>query len=198
MQRPLGGGVCPLRADHNRPLVWPSAAMQREALGLGPTQVKALNRLLIEPHLIVMKDSPNGKRYGKRNGQERIVEAYGFDLAPLAARQAEFLALAEQGRAERERMRLLRCRTIARNGLRQIWRSWPSSGWMMPTGSAWRRRGGGWPARCRRSNGSKSCCQRSIVHRQRLGIAKIPAPRGRKTDSILYLQTTPLILKRIR
>jgi replication initiation protein RepC len=105
----------------SRPLVWPSAAMQREALGLGPTQVKALNRVLIEAGLIVMKDSPNGKRYGRRNGQGRIVEAYGFDLAPLAARQAEFLALAAQGRAVRERMRLLRRRcTIARNGLRQI------------------------------------------------------------------------------
>jgi replication initiation protein RepC len=105
----------------SRPMVWPSAAMQREALGLGPTQVKALNRVLIEAGLIVMHDSPNGKRYGKRNGQGRIVEAYGFNLAPLAARQAEFLALAEQGRAARERMRLLRRRcTIARNGLRQI------------------------------------------------------------------------------
>jgi replication initiation protein RepC len=105
----------------SRPLVWPSAAMQREALGLGPTQVKALNRFLIEAGLIVMHDSPNGKRYGKRNSQGRIVEAYGFNLAPLAARQAEFLALAAQGRAVRERMRLLRRRcTIARNGLRQI------------------------------------------------------------------------------
>jgi replication initiation protein RepC len=105
----------------SRPIVWPSAAMQREALGLGPSQVKALNRFLIEAGLIVMHDSPNGKRYGKRNGQGRIVEAYGFNLAPLAARQAEFLALAEQGRAARERMRLLQRRcTIARNGLRQI------------------------------------------------------------------------------
>src|SRR5262245_16626110 len=41
----------------SRPLVWPSAAMQREALGLGPTQVKALNRLLIEAGLILMQDS---------------------------------------------------------------------------------------------------------------------------------------------
>jgi replication initiation protein RepC len=105
----------------SRPLVWPSAAMQREALGLGPTQVKALNRLLIEASLILMRDSPNGKRYGRRNSQGRIVEAYGFDLAPLAARQAEFLAVAAQGKAVRERMRLLRRRcTIARNGLRQI------------------------------------------------------------------------------
>jgi replication initiation protein RepC len=104
-----------------RPIVWPSAAMQREALGLGLSQVKTLNRALIEAGLITMKDSPNGKRYGKRDGKGRIVEAYGFDLSPLATRQAEFLATAAQGKADRERMRLLRRRaTIARNGLGQI------------------------------------------------------------------------------
>jgi replication initiation protein RepC len=104
-----------------RPIVWPSASMQREALGLGLSQVKALNRQLIEAGLITMKDSPNGKRYGRRDGKGRIVEAYGFDLSPLAARQAEFLAVAAQGRAERERMRRLRRRaTIARKGLWQI------------------------------------------------------------------------------
>lgn len=108
-------------APGSRPIVWPSAAMQREALGLEATQVKALNRLLIERGLVVMKDSPNGKRYGKRDRQGRLVEAYGFDLSPLAARQAEFLALAEQGRATRDQMRRLRRRaTIARNGLLQI------------------------------------------------------------------------------
>ena len=56
--------------------------MQQEALGLSATQVKAINRGLIEPGLITMRDSPNGKRYGKRERQGRIVEAYGFDLSP--------------------------------------------------------------------------------------------------------------------
>jgi len=105
----------------SRPVVWPSASMQREALGLGLTQAKAINRHLIELGLVVMKDSPNGKRYGRRNPQGRLVEAYGFDLSPIAARHAEFLALAAEGRAERERMRRLRRRcTIAKNGLLQI------------------------------------------------------------------------------
>src|SRR3954447_20837468 len=47
-----------------RPIVWPSAAMQQEALGLSETQIKAINRGLIAAGLIAMKDSPNGKRYG--------------------------------------------------------------------------------------------------------------------------------------
>ena len=50
-----------------RPIVWPSASLQQEALGLSPTQAKALNRALIETGLITMKDSPNGKRYGVRD-----------------------------------------------------------------------------------------------------------------------------------
>ena len=108
-------------SEGSRPIVWPSAAMQREALGLGLTQVKALNRYLIELGLVVMKDSPNGKRYGRRSAQGRLVEAYGFDLSPIAARHAEFQALAAEGRAARERMRHLRRRcTIAKNGFLQV------------------------------------------------------------------------------
>jgi len=107
--------------EGSRPVVWPSAALQREALGLGVTQAKALNRHLVELGLVVMKDSPNGKRYGRRDAKGRILEAYGFDLSPLVARIAEFQAIAEQGRALRERMRQLRRRaSIARNGLIQI------------------------------------------------------------------------------
>ena len=103
------------------PVVWPSAAFQREALGLGSSQVKSINRYLVELGLVTMKDSPNGKRYGKRDRAGRIVEAYGFDLAPLFARMAEFQTIALKGREDRECMRKLRRRTtIARNGLLQI------------------------------------------------------------------------------
>src|SRR5689334_28620 len=104
-----------------RPIVWPSAALQQEALGLSRAQVKALNRGLIEAGLIAMKDSPNGKRYGRRDHQGRITEAYGFDLSPLAARYAEFLRLAAEAKTERaERGQLRRRATIARNGITQI------------------------------------------------------------------------------
>jgi len=104
-----------------RPVVWPSASMQQEALGLSPTQVKEINRRLIELGLVTMKDSPNGKRYGKRDPKGRIVEAYGFDLSPIAGRHAEFRRLAEEGRAERAAMgRLRRRATIARKAIIQI------------------------------------------------------------------------------
>ena len=104
-----------------RPIVWPSASVQQEALGLSESRVKMLNRALIEVGLITMKDSPNGKRYGKRDARGNIVEAYGFDLSPIAARHAEFLRLAAEARAERIAMgRLRRRATIARNGITQI------------------------------------------------------------------------------
>lgn len=106
----------------SRPVVWPSASMQQEALGLSPTQVKRLNRSLIELGLVTMKDSPNGKRYGRRHEKTgHIIEAYGFDLSPIAMRHAEFVRLAEEGRAERTAMRRLRRRaTIARKAIIQI------------------------------------------------------------------------------
>jgi replication initiation protein RepC len=104
-----------------RPIVWPSAARQQAALGLSRTQVKALNRALIEASLITMKDSPNRKRYGRRDPQGRIIEAYGFDLSPLAVRYAEFAQLVAEARAERADMGWLRRRaTIAGNGITQI------------------------------------------------------------------------------
>src|SRR6185503_16432142 len=88
---------------------------------LSPTRVKAINRALIEAGLITMKDSPNGKRYGKRDAKGNIIEAYGFDLSPIAARHAEFLGLAAEAKAERIEMgRLRRRATIARNGVTQI------------------------------------------------------------------------------
>jgi replication initiation protein RepC len=104
-----------------RPIVWPSASMQQEALGLSPSQVKAINRALIEAGVLTMRDSPNGKRYGVRDRAGLITEAYGFDLAPIAARHAEFVHLAEAARVERAEMgRLRRRATVARKGIVQI------------------------------------------------------------------------------
>jgi len=104
-----------------RPIVWPSASLQQEALGLSESRVKALTRALIEAGVVTMKDSPNGKRYGVRDRTGRITEAYGFDLSPIAARYPEFVRLAEEARAERAEMgRLRRRATIARKGITQI------------------------------------------------------------------------------
>jgi replication initiation protein RepC len=106
----------------SRPIVWPSSSLQQARLGLEPTQVKEINRRLIDLGLVTMKDSPNGKRYGRRHEKTRkIIEAYGFDLAPMAARYAEFVRLEEEEQAERRAMaRLRRRKTIARKAIVQI------------------------------------------------------------------------------
>ena len=117
-----------------RPIVWPSARMQQEELQLSPTRTKALNRLLIELGLIVAKDSPNGKRYGQRDRQGNIIEAYGFDLSPLAQRLEEFERVAEEGRAVRARMGQFRRRaTIARKGIAQTLEAVTEYGFMDAT-----------------------------------------------------------------
>ena len=142
-----------------------------------------------------MKDSPNGKRYGKRDPKGRIVEAYGFDLSPIAARHAEFVRLAEEGRAERAAMgRLRRRATIAQEGdhpdprdgrrVRLRGRGMADAG-PRERGPGARAEGRG-AARTRWRSGSTSLERRQTQARERLEILLrmwwIPTPRGRKTS----------------
>ncbi|MBG0807869.1 hypothetical protein IY145_00200 [Methylosinus sp. H3A] len=107
--------------EGSRPICWPSAARQAEFLGLSPARVKVLNRALFEAGVVIVRDSETGKRYGRRGADGRIIEAYGFDLSPLAYRHDEFIRLAAEAKAERERMRALKKRaTRARRGIRQL------------------------------------------------------------------------------
>jgi replication initiation protein RepC len=90
-------------------------------LGCKVRRKEASNTTTVALGLVAMKDSPNGKRYGRRDPKGRITEAYGFDLAPIATRYAEFRRRAEEARAERAAMgRLRRRATIARKAIIQI------------------------------------------------------------------------------
>lgn len=107
--------------EGSRPIAWPSARRQAEFLNLSPTQVKALNRALFEAGVFVIRDNEQGKRYGRRGPDGRIIEAYGFDLSPLALRYDEFVRIAAEARIEREHMKKLRGRvTFARRRIRQV------------------------------------------------------------------------------
>jgi len=107
-----------------RPLVWPSAREQGEALGLSPSRVKMLNRRLIELGLVLAKDGPDGSRWGRRNHNGIIVAAYGFDLSPLAHRMDEFKAIRAKGDAERQaRADLRRRKTVALRSIQQLVRT---------------------------------------------------------------------------
>jgi replication initiation protein RepC len=104
----------------SRPIAWPSARLQQEFLGLSAARVKALNRALFEAGIFVIRDNEQGKRYGRRGPNKRIIEAYGFDLTPIAQRYEEFVRIAAAARTERNRSKDCRRRiTIARRGIRQ-------------------------------------------------------------------------------
>ncbi len=73
-----------------RPIVWASNAYLMEQTGFSLSALKRHARRLVEVGLIAFRDSSNGKRWGHRDDQGIILEAYGFDLSPLAARAEEF------------------------------------------------------------------------------------------------------------
>ena len=85
-----------------RPIVWSSNAFLEEQTGWTLRSVQRHVRRLCEAGVIAMKDSPNGKRWGKRDDNGHIVQAYGFDLSPLAARAEEFASLHAHLREERQ------------------------------------------------------------------------------------------------
>ncbi|MBT8412152.1 MAG: replication initiation protein, partial [Octadecabacter sp.] len=61
---------------------------------------------LVEAGLLVRRDSPNGKRYVRKHGEERV--AFGFDLSPLYCRFEEIARAAEAVREAEDRVRRLR------------------------------------------------------------------------------------------
>ena len=61
---------------------------------------------LIEAGLLMRRDSPNGKRYVRKHGEERV--AFGFDLSPLYCQSEEVARAAEAVREAEDRVRRLR------------------------------------------------------------------------------------------
>lgn len=105
--------------EGQRPIVWASNAFLMEQTGFSLSALKRHARRLVEIGVISFKDSPNGKRWGRRDAEGRIVEAYGFDLSPMAARADEFEALHAELQAERELcQRLKRQITVSRRMIR--------------------------------------------------------------------------------
>ncbi|ANM14967.1 MULTISPECIES: plasmid replication protein RepC [unclassified Rhizobium] len=76
---------------------------------------------LVEAGLISRKDSPNGKRYIRRNREGGVDEAYGFSLAPLLARATEIETIAARIAADRQMLRALKERlTICRRDIAKL------------------------------------------------------------------------------
>ncbi|MGI2036341.1 plasmid replication protein RepC [Rhizobium panacihumi] len=101
----------------SRPLAWPDNQRLMDQTGLSPAALKRNFRALAEAGLIAFKDSPNGRRVGRRNahtGKIELDRSYGIDLAPLGIRTPEL----EQVAAE-ERRRSDHTRNLAHQFTRQ-------------------------------------------------------------------------------
>ena len=105
--------------EGRRPIVWASNAYLMEQTGFSLSALKRHARRLAEAGVISFKDSPNGKRWGRRDDAGIIIEAYGFDLSPLSARAEEFEQLHIEIQAERALcQRLKRQITVSRRMIR--------------------------------------------------------------------------------
>ena len=97
-------------------VVFPSnAQLSLRSNGMAEATIRRHLAALVDAGLIARKDSANGKRYARRDGEGALSEAFGFSLAPLLARAAEIEALAAKIVADRLEMQRLKERlTIAR------------------------------------------------------------------------------------
>lgn len=87
-------------------IVFPSN--EQIALRAGRMPMSTMRRhlaLLVNAGIILRRDSPNGKRYARKGREGAPGQAYGFDLAPLVARAAEFKELARAVRVEEQELR---------------------------------------------------------------------------------------------
>jgi replication initiation protein RepC len=87
-------------------IVFPSnRQLGQRAHGMAPATLWRHLTALVQAGLIIRRDSPNGKRYARKDasGQERFSDAFGFDLTPLVARAPEFEAMAEEVRAAQKK-----------------------------------------------------------------------------------------------
>ncbi|RTL99695.1 replication initiation protein RepC [Ancylobacter aquaticus] len=103
-------------------IVFPSnQQLSLRAHGMAPATLRRHLAVLVDAGLIVRRDSPNGKRYARKDRGGEIELAFGFDLSPLVARADEFDAWAEEVRAEERALKLVRERiTLCRRDIAKM------------------------------------------------------------------------------
>jgi replication initiation protein RepC len=90
-------------------IVFPSnAELSIRSRGMSPATLRRHLAALVEEGLIFRRDSANGKRFCRRDGNGQVEDAFGFDLAPFALRAEEILATAEKARDAARRLSTLR------------------------------------------------------------------------------------------
>ena len=103
-------------------VVFPSNnQLSSRANGIAGSTLRRSLLALIEAGLIARRDSPNGKRYARRDAKGEIETAYGFDLSPLLVRSDELATLAEEVAADRRRFRIAKERvSLCRRDTRKL------------------------------------------------------------------------------
>lgn len=100
-------------------IVFPSnAQLSLRAHGMAEATIRRHIASLVEAGLLIRRDSANGKRFARRDAEGDIGQAFGFSLAPLLQRAAEFEELAAAVAAERLHYHALKERlTICRRDI---------------------------------------------------------------------------------
>ncbi|MET4492932.1 plasmid replication protein RepC [Bradyrhizobium sp. LA7.1] len=103
-------------------IVFPSNhQLTRRAHGMPASTLRRHLAVLVDAGLIVRRDSPNGKRYARKDNAGEIELAFGFDLSPLVVRSEEFESLAADIEAEARALKLVRERiTLCRRDIAKM------------------------------------------------------------------------------
>ncbi|MDC7745223.1 plasmid replication protein RepC [Rhizobium binxianense] len=109
-------------AQENGLIVFPSnIQLSLRTHGMAEQTVRRHLAALVEAGLLLRRDSPNGKRYVRRDRAGEVDEAFGFSLAPLLARAEEIEQLAAEVMAERLHVQRLRERiTLCRRDIAKL------------------------------------------------------------------------------
>ncbi|MEP1202087.1 plasmid replication protein RepC [Tateyamaria sp.] len=90
-------------------VVFPSnRALTERCHGMAESTLRRHLARLVDTGLILRHDSPNGKRYARRDPDGEVLRAFGFDLRPLLGRAPEITQAAQVARVAAERLRSLR------------------------------------------------------------------------------------------
>ncbi|KSV65376.1 replication initiation protein [Sinorhizobium sp. GL2] len=109
-------------SEENGLIVFPSnMQLSLRAHGMAEATLRRHIAALVDAGLLSRRDSPNGKRYARKDGTGTIDEAYGFSLAPLLSRAREIEQMAAEIEMERLQLRRLRERlTICRRDIGKL------------------------------------------------------------------------------
>ena len=89
--------------------------------GMPASTLRRQLAVLVDAGLVIRRDSPNGKRYARKDRGGEIKLAFGFDLAPLVVRAEEFERLAEEIEAETRAIKLAKERiTLCRRDIAKM------------------------------------------------------------------------------